>query len=43
MTPPTLLIVEDDDFQYEIYEETLSAYHLVRVRNGSEALAAIPA
>lgn len=42
MTPPTILIVEDDDFQYEIYEETLSAYHLIRVRKGSEALAAIP-
>jgi DNA-binding NtrC family response regulator len=42
MTPPTILIVEDDDFQYEIYEETLSAYQLVRVCNGSEALATIP-
>jgi DNA-binding NtrC family response regulator len=36
---PRLLIVEDDDLQYEIYEETLAAYELVRVRKGSEALA----
>lgn len=39
---PTILIVEDDDLQYEIYEETLSRYRLVRTRNGSEALAQIP-
>ena len=38
-TKPRLLIVEDDDFQYEIYEETLSAYELTRVRTGSAALA----
>jgi len=42
-TRPRLLIVEDDDLQYEIYEETLAAYELVRVRKGSEALARIPA
>jgi len=34
MNPPTVLIVEDDDFQYEIYEEALSKYKLVRVTNG---------
>ena len=40
-TRPTILIIEDDDFQYEIYEEALSHYNLVRVTNGSEALAKI--
>jgi DNA-binding NtrC family response regulator len=39
--PPTLLIVEDDDLQYEIYEETLDHYQLVRVLNGTQALAAV--
>jgi DNA-binding NtrC family response regulator len=39
---PTILIIEDDDFQFEIYEEALSAYELVRVTKGSEAIAAIP-
>ena len=38
-----ILIIEDDDFQYEIYEEALSKYQLIRVRSGSEALARIPA
>jgi DNA-binding NtrC family response regulator len=38
----TILIIEDDDFQYEIYEEALAKYQLVRVRNGTEALAQIP-
>ena len=42
MNPPTILIVEDDDLQYEIYEEALARYKLVRVKNGSEALAQIP-
>ena len=42
MNPPTILIVEDDDLQYEIYEEALEKYKLVRVKNGSEALAQIP-
>jgi DNA-binding NtrC family response regulator len=42
MKTPTILIVEDDDLQYEIYEEALAMYELVRVTNGSEALAAIP-
>lgn len=42
MTPPTILIVEDDDFQFEIYEEALANYQLVRVTNGSDALTAIP-
>jgi DNA-binding NtrC family response regulator len=42
MTPPTILIIEDDDLQYEIYEEALANYHLVRVKNASQALAQIP-
>ncbi|MBI3415220.1 MAG: response regulator [Verrucomicrobia bacterium] len=36
-----ILIIEDDDLQYEIYEEALSAYQLVRAKSGREALAAI--
>lgn len=39
MNPATLLILEDDDLQYELYEEALSQYRLVRARTGSEALA----
>jgi DNA-binding NtrC family response regulator len=38
---PTILIIEDDDLQYEIYEDALAKYNLVRVTNGSEALAEI--
>src|SRR3989442_536742 len=44
MTPakqPILLIIEDDDLQYEIYAEALASYELVRVTTGSEALARI--
>ncbi len=40
--PATLLIIEDDDLQYEIYEEALNKYRLVRAKSGSEALAQIP-
>lgn len=39
---PTILIVEDDDLQFEIYEEALSAYQLIRVRRGTDALTFIP-
>src|SRR5689334_15414860 len=42
MPNPRNLVIEDDDFQYEIYEEALSKYELVRVTSGSEALARIP-
>ena len=42
MTSPTILIIEDDDLQYEIYEETLGKHKLVRVKSGTEALQAIP-
>jgi DNA-binding NtrC family response regulator len=38
----TLLIIEDDDLQYEIYEDALAAYKLIRVANGTEALESIP-
>ncbi len=40
--PATILIIEDDDLQYEIYEEALAAHRLVRTRTGSEALARMP-
>jgi len=42
MNTPKILIIEDDDFQYEIYEEALSRYQLLRVKSGSEALVRIP-
>ncbi len=42
MNPATILIIEDDDLQYEIYEDALSKYKLVRVSNGTDALAQIP-
>jgi DNA-binding NtrC family response regulator len=41
-TKDTILIVEDDDLQYEIYEEALVAQQLVRAKTGSDALAQIP-
>ena len=43
MTVPTILIIEDDDLQYEIYEEALVKYRLLRARSGTEALKQIPA
>jgi DNA-binding NtrC family response regulator len=42
MNTPSILIIEDDDLQYEIYEEALAKFTLFRVRSGSEALATIP-
>ena len=42
MNRPKILIIEDDDFQFEIYEEALAKYELVRVTKGSDALAQIP-
>lgn len=39
MQKPRILIIEDDDLQFEIYEEALSAYTLDRVTTGSGALA----
>jgi DNA-binding NtrC family response regulator len=41
MTTAKIMIVEDDDLQYEIYEDSLAHYKLTRVLNGSQALAAI--
>ena len=41
-TQPHLLIVEDDDFQYEIYEEALGHCQLTRAKTGSAALALLP-
>jgi len=38
MTPKRLLIIEDDDLQYELYEEALTGYTLVRAKTGSSAL-----
>jgi DNA-binding NtrC family response regulator len=35
-----ILIIEDDDLQYEIYEEAMSDYELARATSGSAALAA---
>jgi DNA-binding NtrC family response regulator len=41
MQNATILIIEDDDLQYEIYEEALAKFKLIRVTNGSRALAEI--
>lgn len=38
MTAPHILIIEDDDFQYEIYEEALRDYRLTRASSGTDAL-----
>ncbi|MGV3773181.1 MAG: response regulator [Verrucomicrobiales bacterium] len=35
---PTIMVIEDDDLQYELYEDALSGYELTRVKSGSEAL-----
>jgi DNA-binding response OmpR family regulator len=42
MKRPIVLIIEDEDLQYEIYEEALSDYQLVRATSASEALSEIP-
>jgi DNA-binding NtrC family response regulator len=36
---PHLLIIEDDDLQYEIYEDALAKFQLTRTKTGSAALA----
>jgi DNA-binding NtrC family response regulator len=41
MSKSIILIVEDDDLQYEIYEEALRKHTLARVQTGTEALARI--
>ncbi len=38
MEKPLILIVEDEDFQYEIYEDALSEYQRVRASTMSEAM-----
>lgn len=40
MNKPRILVIEDDDLQYELYEDILSDYELLRVRTGTDALAA---
>jgi DNA-binding NtrC family response regulator len=42
MKPPHVLLIEDDDLQYEIYEEVLRQYRLTRAVNGTAALRALP-
>lgn len=42
MSKAKILIIEDDDLQYEIYEDALARHELLRARNGSEGLAMIP-
>jgi DNA-binding NtrC family response regulator len=39
---PHLLIIEDDDLQYEIYEDALEKFQLTRAKTGSAALALLP-
>src|SRR2546427_231843 len=41
MNQPLILIIEDDDLQYELYEETLAQYELVRTATASDALRAV--
>lgn len=41
MKESKILIIEDDDLQYEIYEEALADYSLARATTGSGALAQI--
>jgi len=41
MDPKRILVVEDDDLQYELYEEALAEYELVRARTATSALACI--
>lgn len=38
MTKPRILIIEDDDLQYEIYEEALAEFDLCRATTASRAL-----
>jgi|SRR5690242_8551960 len=41
MNTPRILVIEDDDLQYEIYEEAMGRYELVRVDTASEALKSV--
>lgn len=38
MDAPRVMVIEDEDLQYEIYEDALSEFELTRARSGSEAL-----
>jgi DNA-binding NtrC family response regulator len=38
MSKPRILIIEDDDFQYEIYADALEDYDLIRARTASKGL-----
>ena len=42
MNPTHIMIIEDDDLQYEIYEEALGKYRLTRATSGTDALKKIP-
>lgn len=41
MKPIKILIIEDDSLQYEIYEEALAQFELLRATSASEALTAV--
>jgi DNA-binding response OmpR family regulator len=38
MSKPRILIIEDDDLQYEIYEDALASFQLIRATSGHAAL-----
>lgn len=38
MSTPKILVIEDEDLQFEIYEESLDEFELIRATSGSEAL-----
>ncbi len=38
-----ILVIEDDDLQYELYEEALKDFDLLRAKTGSKALATLAA
>lgn len=41
MSKPRILIAEDDDLQYEIYEDALAEYELARATTGTDVLKSI--
>src|SRR3974390_2545066 len=41
MNTPTILVIEDDDLQFEIYEDALAKYKLERAKSATEALGRI--
>ncbi len=42
MSPRRILVIEDDDLQYELYEEALKDYELIRAKTASRALLSLP-